>query len=384
MAKKDYYDVLGISKGADDKEIKIAFRKLAKKYHPDLNPDDKEAEAKFKEINEAYEVLSDPERRAKYDQFGHAAFDQNQGFGGQGAGFNDFGDIFGDIFGDFFGGGFSGGARSHKTGPKAGADLKIKLDISFEEAAFGVKKEIKINRVEKCHVCNGSGAKKGTGKKTCPTCHGTGTIRNVQRTPFGQFASTKTCTTCNGTGEIVEDPCTSCNGTGKEKKSVKLSINIPAGVDTGSVIPLHGEGNHGERGGPSGDLYIYINVREHEIFERDDNDVWCEIPITFPKAALGGSIEVPTLEGKVKYDIPEGTQTGTVFRLRGKGIKHLRGSGKGDQYVRVKIIVPKKLTEKQKSILEEFASDIGEYKEKNDDKKGFFGKMKDAFKDSLD
>jgi len=378
VAKRDYYEILGISKDADEKEIKVSFRKLAKQYHPDLNPDNKEAEAKFKEVNEAYEVLSDPDKKAKYDQFGHAAFDQNSGFDG-GAGFNDFGDIFGDIFGDFFGGGFSG-ARTQRTGPKAGSDLKIKLDIDFEEAAFGTKKEIKINRIEKCHVCDGSGAKTGTSKKTCPTCNGSGNIRTVQRTPFGQFASTKTCTTCGGMGEVVEEPCTTCGGTGKEKKSRKLSINIPAGVDTGSVIPLRGEGNHGERGGPPGDLYVYLNVRPHEIFERDGNDVWCEIPISFTRAALGGSIQVPTIEGKVKYEVPEGTQTGTVFRLKNKGIKNLRGAGKGDQYVRVKIEVPKKLTDKQKSLLHEFASEMGETIDK-EDKKGFFGKMKDAFKD---
>ena len=383
MAKRDYYEVLGISKDADEKEIKAAFRKQAKQYHPDLNPDNKEAEAKFKEMNEAYEVLSDAEKKAKYDQFGHAAFDQNQGFGGGGANYGDFNDIFGDIFGDFFGGGGNfGGARAQRTGPKAGSDLKIKLDITFEEAAFGTKKEIKINRIEKCDVCNGTGAKKGTNKKTCPTCNGAGSVKTVQRTPFGQFASTKTCTTCNGTGEIVDDPCTACGGTGKEKKSRKLSINIPAGVDSGSVIPLRGEGNHGERGGPAGDLYVYLNVKEHELFERDGNDVWCEIPISFAKATLGGNIEVPTLEGKVKYDIPEGTQTATVFRLKNKGIKNLRGSGKGDQYVRVKVTVPKKLTDKQKSILEQFAVEMGEKEDKLDnDKKGFFGKVKDAFKE---
>ena len=378
IAKRDYYEVLGISKSADEKEIKSAFRKLAKQYHPDLNPDDKEAEAKFKEVNEAYEVLSDPDKKAKYDQFGHAAFDQANGFGGAG-GFNDFGDIFGDIFGDFFGGGFSGATRTQRTGPKAGSDLKIKLDITFEEAAFGTKKDIKINRIEKCHACDGTGAKKGTSKKTCPTCQGSGSIRTTQRTPFGQFASTKICSTCNGTGEVVEEPCTACSGSGKERKSRKLSINIPAGVDTGSVIPLRGEGNHGERGGPAGDLYVYINVQPHEIFDRDGNDVWCEIPISFAKAAMGGPIEVPTIEGKVKYDVPEGTQTGTVFRLKNKGIKNLRGAGKGDQYVRVKIEVPKKLSEKQRNILEQFANEMGE--KVDNDKKGFFGKMKDAFKD---
>lgn len=381
MAKRDYYEILGLKKGADDKEIKAAFRKLAKQYHPDLNPDNKEAEAKFKEVNEAYEVLSDPNKKAKYDQFGHAAFDQTQGFGGSGGfsgGFGGFEDIFGDIFGDVFGGG-GGRTSARRNGPRAGSDLKIRLDITFEEAAFGTKKEIKINRVEKCSVCNGSGAKKGTNKKTCTTCNGSGTVRTVQRTPFGQFASTQTCSTCGGTGEILEHPCTACNGSGKEKKSRTITINIPAGVDTNSVIPLRGEGNQGEKGGPSGDLYVYINVKEHEIFERDGNDVWCEVPISFTKAALGGAIEVPTLEGKVKYEIPEGTQTGKVFRLRNMGIKNVRGSGKGDQYVKVKIEVPKKLTEKQKNILMQFAEECGELQ--GGEKKGFFDKIKESFKE---
>ncbi len=378
MAKKDYYEVLGLSKGADEKEIKSAFRKLAKQYHPDLNPDNKEAETKFKEVNEAYEVLSDPDKKAKYDKFGHAAFDPNQGFGGggfSGGGFGGFEDIFGDIFGDVFGGGRS----SQRSGPRPGSDLKIKLDITFEEAAFGTKKEIKINRVEKCSTCDGSGAKKGTSKKTCSTCGGTGTVRTVQRTPFGQFASTQTCSTCRGTGEVVENPCPSCSGTGKEKKSRNITINIPAGVDTNSVIPLRGEGNHGDKGAPAGDLYVYINVKDHEIFERDGDDVWCEIPISFTKAALGGSIEVPTLEGKVKYEVPSGTQTGTVFRLKNRGIKNVRGTNKGDQYVKVKIEVPKKLTDKQKQILSQFAEESGET---NDgERKGFFDKIKDSFKE---
>ena len=378
MAKRDYYEVLGLSKGADEKEIKSAFRKLAKQYHPDLNPDNKEAETKFKEVNEAYEVLSDPDKKAKYDKFGHAAFDPNQGFGGggfSGSGFGGFEDIFGDIFGDMFG----GGRASQKTGPRPGSDLKIKLDITFEEAAFGTKKEIKINRVEKCTTCNGSGAKNGTSKKTCSTCGGTGSVRTVQRTPFGQFASTQTCSTCRGAGEIIENPCPSCSGSGKERKSRNITINIPAGVDTNSVIPLRGEGNHGDAGAPSGDLYVYINVKDHELFERDGDDVWCEIPISFTKAALGGSIEVPTLEGKVKYEVPSGTQTGTIFRLKNRGIKNVRGSNKGDQYVKVKVEVPKKLTDKQRTILEQFAAECGETND--NEKKGFFDKIKDSFKE---
>lgn len=377
MSKLDYYEILGIDKNADQNEIKSAFRKLAKKYHPDLNPDDKEAEVKFKEVNEAYGVLGDVEKREKYDRFGHAAFDGNQGFGGfNGTGdFNDFGDIFGDIFGDFFGGGYNNSRR--RNSPRKGADLKIRLNISFEEAAFGTKKDVKISRIEECDYCNGTGAKKGTKKKTCPTCNGTGSVRTVQKTPFGQFASTRVCNTCGGTGEIIEEPCKNCDGTGKVKKTRKITINIPAGVDDGSVIPLRGEGNHGEKGGTPGDLYVYLKIKPHEMFEREGNDIWCEIPISFTKAALGGTVEVPTLEGKVKYEVPEGTQTGTVFRLKNKGIKNLRGTGKGDQYVKVKIQVPKKLSEKQKKMLEEFAKELGENTEGY--KKGFFDKMKDAF-----
>lgn len=376
MSKRDYYEVLGVNKSADQNEIKSAFRKLAKKYHPDLNPGDSDAEVKFKEVNEAYGVLGDPEKKQKYDQFGHAAFDGNQGFGGfNSAGFEDFGDIFGDIFGDFFGGGQS--RQNRRNGPRKGSDLKVRLNIDFEEAVFGTKKEIKISRVEECHICKGSGAKKGTSKHTCSQCNGTGTVRTVQRTPFGQFASTTTCNTCGGTGEIIDEPCSNCRGAGREKKTRKITINIPAGVDSGSVIPLRGEGNHGEKGGPSGDLYVYLKVKPHDIFEREGNDIRCEIPISYVKAALGGAVEVPTIDGKVKYDIPEGTQTGTVFRLKQKGIKNLRGTGKGDQYVRVKISVPKKLNEKQRELLKQFAETFGE--ESEHEKKGFFDKMKDAF-----
>lgn len=384
MSKRDYYEVLGIDKNADEKEIKSAFRKLAKQYHPDLNPDNKEAEAKFKEVNEAYEALSDPEKKARYDQFGHAAFDQNQGYG-QGGGFGDFSDIFGDFFGGGFGDIFGGNSRTSKNGPRAGADLKIQIDITFEEAVFGTKKDIRIKRTENCTECSGTGAKPGSNKKTCPTCGGSGATKTVQRTPFGQFASTKTCSTCNGAGEVIENPCTSCGGSGKEKVSKKLSINIPAGVDTGSVITLRGEGNHGDKGGPSGNLYVYLNVKEHKLFERDGYDIWCEVPISFTVAALGGSIEVPSIDGKIKHEIPSGTQTGTVFRFKGKGIKNLRGSDKGDQYVRVKVEVPKKLTDKQKHILEQFEVEMGEKVERSD-KKRPFGKflkdIKDTFEDS--
>lgn len=376
MSKRDYYEILGVDRNASEQEIKRAYRKLAKKYHPDLNPGDKEAEQKFKEVNEAYEVLSDPEKKSRYDQFGHAGVN-GQGFGGfdPGAGgFGGFGDIFDDIF-DMFGGGFS---TRRRTGPRKGADIKQRIDISFEEAAFGVEKEIKINRTEKCSVCNGTGAKPGTNKSTCPKCNGTGEVRYAQNTPFGQFVNVRTCDRCNGTGEIINEPCTKCGGTGKERKTRKINIKIPAGVDTGSVIPLRGEGEPGERGGPPGDLYIYINVLPHEIFTREGDDVICEIPISFVTAALGGNIEVPTLDGKVRYNIPEGTQSGTIFRLKNKGIQHLRGYGRGDQYVKVTVDVPKKLTEKQKELLREFAKISGE-DISGGHKKGFFDKVRDAF-----
>ncbi len=372
MSKKDYYDILDVDKNADQQEIKRAFRKLAKKYHPDLNPDDQGSEVKFKEVNEAYEVLSDEEKRKKYDQFGHAAFEQDQGFGGGGS-YQGFDDIFGDIFGDFFG----GGAGRRRSGPKKGQDLKIRLNISFEEAAFGTKKEIKINRMEECSKCNGTGAEPGTNKKTCPTCSGSGSVRTVQNTPFGRFQNVSTCPKCNGTGEIIEEPCTQCRGTGKEKKSRKVTINIPAGVDNGSIIPLRGEGNHGEKGAPSGDLYVYLSVKSHKIFERDGYDIWLEKKISFPTAALGNIIKVETLEGTVKYKIPAGTQTGTVFRLKNKGIQKLRGSGKGDQYVKVLVDIPKDLNKKQSQLIKDLADEFGEKIEPQ--KKNIIDKVKDAF-----
>src|SRR6056297_95782 len=372
MSKKDYYEILGVSKDADQQEIKKAFRKLAKKYHPDLNPDDQGSEVKFKEVNEAYEVLSDEEKRKKYDQFGHAAFEQDQGFGGGGS-YQGFDDIFGDIFGDFFG----GGAGRRRSGPKKGQDLKIRLNISFKEAAFGTKKEIKINRMEECSKCNGTGAEPGTNKKTCPTCSGSGSVRTVQNTPFGRFQNVSTCPKCNGTGEIIEEPCTQCRGTGKEKKSRKVTINIPAGVDNGSIIPLRGEGNHGEKGAPSGDLYVYLSVKPHKIFERDSYDIWPEKKISYPTAALGNIIKVETLDGSVKYKIPAGTQTGTVFRLKNKGIQKLRGSGKGDQYVKVVVDIPRDLNKKQTETIKNLAEDFGEKIEPQ--KKRIIDKVKDAF-----
>ena len=374
--KRDYYEVLELSKGASDADIKKAYRKLAKKYHPDVNPGDKTAEAKFKEINEAYEVLSDPQKRARYDQFGHAGTDPN-GFGGGGFSDFDFGGI-GDIFETFFGGsGFSGFGRSSRNrgGPQKGNDLKYSIEVAFEEAAFGTQKEITINRMENCPTCNGSGAKPGTSPVTCGKCGGSGQVQYKQSTPFGQFVNVRTCDACHGEGKTIKEPCSSCSGRGKVRKSTKLKIKIPQGIDDGQTISLRGEGEPGSKGGPRGDLYINVRVKAHPLFTRQGDDVVCEMPITFVQAALGCELEVPTLDGKVKYTIPEGTQTGTVFRLKGKGVPHLRGSGRGDQYVRVNIEVTKKLNESQKAILREFA-EVSE--ETYEQRKSFFEKMKDA------
>ena len=361
--KRDYYDVLGVDKSADATAIKKAYRKLAMKYHPDKNPGDKEAEEKFKEINEAYEVLSDETKRRNYDQFGHEGVN-GQGFGGAGGfggqGFGGFDDIFGDIFGDMFGGGFSGGSRQRRRGPERGADIKQRVNISFEEAAFGKKVQVKINRSEECDQCHGSGAKPGTSKKTCPTCHGSGQVQSVQRTPFGNIASTRTCSTCNGEGEVIDSPCSKCHGKGSIRKTKTIEVDIPAGIDNGQMIKLGGQGELGTRGGPRGDLYIEVNVQSHPLFTRDGYDVYLEMPITFAQATLGERIQVPTLDGKVEYEIPEGTQTGTVFRLKGKGIPKLRSNVRGDQYVKVTVEIPKKLNEKQKELVREFARECGQ------------------------
>ena len=361
--KRDYYDVLGVDKSADATAIKKAYRKLAMKYHPDKNPGDKEAEEKFKEINEAYEVLSDETKRRNYDQFGHEGVN-GQGFGGAGGfggqGFGGFDDIFGDIFGDMFGGGFSGGSRQRRRGPERGADIKQRVNISFEEAAFGKKVQVKINRSEECDACHGSGAKPGTSKNTCPTCHGSGQVQSVQRTPFGNIASTRTCSTCNGEGEVIDSPCSKCHGKGSIRKTKTIEVDIPAGIDNGQMIKLGGQGELGTRGGPRGDLYIEVNVQSHPLFTRDGYDVYLEMPITFAQATLGDKIQVPTLDGKVEYEVPEGTQTGTVFRLKGKGIPKLKSNVRGDQYVKVTVEIPKKLNEKQKELVREFAKECGQ------------------------
>ena len=376
MNKRDYYEVLGVDKNANPEDIKRAYRKLAMKYHPDKNPGDKSAEDKFKELNEAYEILSSPEKKQRYDQFGHAGVNGNTGggFGNRGdfGGFGGFEDIFGDIF-DMFG----GGSTRRRSGPQKGADIKYELNISFEEAVFGTEKTIEFYKYENCHTCNGTGAKPGTSTKTCSHCKGTGEVRYVQRTPLGQIVNVRACDQCGGEGTIIEVSCPTCKGKGKERKRKKVKVKIPAGVDNASIIPLRGQGEPGIKGGPYGDLYVVLRVKEHEIFERDGYDIICEMPITFVQAALGEELEVPTLEGKVKYKIPEGTQSGTIFRLKNKGIQNPKGFGKGHQYVKVVVEIPKNLSEKQKEILRQFANeDVEEIHEK---RKSFFKKVKDVF-----
>lgn len=373
--KRDYYEVLGVSRNADETELKKAYRKLAKQYHPDMNPNDKEAEAKFKEINEAYAVLSDPQKRQQYDMFGHSGvngtgFDGFSGFGGF-----DFG--FEDIFDTFFGGSPFGRTTRRRTGPRRGNDLKHSLEISFIEAAFGTTKEINISRMQLCQVCGGSGSKPGTKPETCRHCNGSGQIRHVQATPFGQMVNMRTCEVCHGEGTVITHPCDECHGNGRVQKTSRISIKVPAGIDHGQTISLRGEGEPGTNGGPPGDLYVSIRVKPHPIFKRDGYDVICEIPITFTQAALGAELEIPTLEGTIKYNIPEGTQTGTVFRLKNKGIKHLRSNAKGDQLVKVNVEVPTKLSAKQKELLKQFAEISGD--EVFQQRKTFFEKMKDIF-----
>ncbi|MBE6617221.1 MAG: molecular chaperone DnaJ [Ruminococcaceae bacterium] len=356
--KRDYYEVLGIDKSADDGAIKKAYRGLAKKYHPDMNPGDKEAEAKFKEVNEAYDVLSDPDKKAKYDQYGHAAFDPSSGMGGGGfGGFGDFGFDISDIFSSFFGG--SGGG-TRRNGPIRGDNITVRLTLTFEEAVFGCKKEITYQKVQKCGECGGTGAEKGTSPKTCPTCGGSGQVRVQQRTPFGIMQSSKTCDACRGTGKIIEKKCDSCRGTGFNRVSKKLEVNIPAGIDDGQQIGLKYQGSDGMNGGSAGDLNIIINTRPHPVFERDGYDIYCEIPITYAEATLGAEIDIPTLEGQQKFTIPEGTQTGTVFTLKNKGVTRINSKMRGNLYITVVVEVPKNLTGEQKKLLEQFAAACGE------------------------
>ncbi len=380
--KRDYYDVLGVDKSVGEDDLKKAYRKAAKKYHPDLNPGNAEAEKKFKEVNEAYEILSDSEKRARYDQFGHAGVDPNFNAGGGGAygGFGgfDFGDL-GDIFGSMFGGGFGGGRRSNPNAPRRGNDASAVVNISFEEAAKGCKKTVKVTKIDNCTDCGGTGCEKGSQAKTCPVCHGSGQVTSVQRTPFGQMQTQSVCNNCHGSGKIIDKPCHTCAGKGRIRHTVEQNVDIPAGIDDGQVISMRGAGDAGANGGPSGDLRINVSVRPHPIFERDGYDVYCEIPITFTQAALGAEIIVPTLDGKVKLNIHEGTQPGNEFKLKGKGIQRLHYSGKGDQYVRIVVEVPKELSKAQKEKLKEF-EELSE--EKNYKKqKSFMDKVKDFFTD---
>lgn len=376
--KRDYYEVLGVDKSASDDELKKAYRKLAKKYHPDLNPDDKVAEKNFKEVNEAYEVLSNSEKRARYDQFGHAGVDPNfnAGGGSYGGGFGDFGDL-GDIFNSFFGGGFGGGRSSNPNAPRRGNDASSSVTISFEEAAKGCKKTVKVTKIDNCSDCGGTGCQKGISAKTCPVCHGSGQVNTVQRTPFGQIQTQSVCNNCHGSGKIIDNPCRTCAGKGRIRHTIDANVNIPAGIDDGQVINLRGGGDAGVNGGPSGDLRINVNVRPHPIFERDGYDIYCEIPITFAQAALGDEITVPTLDGKVKFTIHEGTQPGDEFKLKGKGVQRLNYSGRGDQYVKITVEVPRDLSKAQKEKLKEFdkSTDEKNYKKQ----KNFFDKIKDFF-----
>ena len=383
--KRDYYEVLGVDKSASEAEIKKAYRAAAKKYHPDLHPGDKEAEKHFKEVAEAYDVLSDKDKKAKYDQFGFAGVDPNfsasggaGGFGGGFGGFSDFGDL-GDIFGSFFGGGFGGGRRSNPNAPRRGNDCEINLVLSFEEAAKGCTKKIKYTKIAVCSDCGGSGAKKGTSRKTCSKCGGSGHITTVRNTPLGRMQSQTVCDACQGKGFTIEQPCSRCHGAGRVRSTTEHTVDIPAGIDDRQTLNISGAGDGGINGGPAGDLHIDISIRPHPIFERRGYDVFCSVPVTFAEAALGAEITVPTLDGKVKFNMREGTQPGDEVKLRGKGIQRLRGGGRGDQYVKIIVEVPKSLNKKQKDLLKEFdsATSGDNYKERS----GFFDKLKGYFND---
>jgi molecular chaperone DnaJ len=352
MSKRDYYEVLGVEKNASEAELKKAFKRMAMKYHPDRNPDDTDAEAKFKEAKEAYEVLGDAQKRAAYDQFGHAGVEGGMG-GGPGAGGASFSDIFGDVFGDIFGG---GGGRGGAQRARRGADLRYNLELSLEEAVRGTTVKIRVPTSVLCSTCNGSGAKKGSSPETCSTCHGAGQVRMQQ----GFFSLQQTCPHCQGTGQIIKDPCGTCHGHGRVQEHKTLSVKVPAGVDNGDRIRLSGEGEAGERGAPPGDLYVQIAVKEHPLFMREENNLYCEVPISFVTAALGGELEVPTLDGRVKLKIPSETQSGKLFKLRGKGVKSVRGGPVGDLLCRVLIETPVNLSSKQKDLLKQFEATMSD------------------------
>jgi molecular chaperone DnaJ len=383
--KRDYYEVLGLKKGASDDEIKKAYRKLAKQYHPDLNPDNKEAEARFKEANEAYEILSDQQKKSRYDQFGHAGVDPSYGGGAGGAysytggsggfGFEDIGDIFESFFGSS--GGFGGSTRTRNpNAPIKGSDVRTTIPLEFMEAVKGAKKNISISHLENCGSCGGSGAQKGSTPETCADCGGTGQVRVTQRTPFGTVQSARPCSHCGGKGKIIKEPCHDCGGKGRVRKNKTLEVGIPAGIDDGQSFILRGEGDQGLNNGPAGDCVVTVSVRPDTIFDRDGFDIWCEIPLTYAQLTLGDEITVPTVDGKVAYTVPEGTQTGTVFRLRNKGVPYVNGRGRGEQYVKIALEVPKNLTGRQKEALKAFDSMMTE---KNYEKrKSFFDRIKEA------
>jgi molecular chaperone DnaJ len=373
MAKRDYYEVLGVQKNANADDIKKAFRKMARQYHPDVNKA-KDAEAKFKEVNEAYEVLSDDQKRAAYDRYGHAAAG-NGGFGG-GAGFEGFGDI-NDIFNEFFGG-FSRSNAQQRRGPRRGSDLRYDLKVDFLEAVFGVEKEIEIARNESCARCAGNGSEPGTSPIRCKTCNGTGEVRKVQQSILGQFVNVASCPTCNGSGEVITTPCKQCGGRKQVRNTKSLVVNIPAGVDTGTQIRLNGEGEPGVNGGPSGNLYVVVNVAPHKYFRRKDEDIIIELSVNVAQAALGDDIEVPTVDGKERLTIPPGTQSGAHFRIKGKGVPHLRRNTRGDQIVLIDVSIPKTMNAEQKRLFQELSKSLGKEVTPQQDK-GFFDKLKDAF-----
>ena len=376
--KRDFYEVLGIQKGASDDEIKKAYRACVKKYHPDLHPDDKECEEKMKEVNEAYEILSDPDKKSKYDQFGHAGIDPSYGGGGYG-GFSGFEDMdIGDIFGSMFGGSSFRSTRSNPNAPRRGQDIQTKITIDFMDACNGKSMDIRINRSEECPDCHGSGARPGSKISTCPDCGGSGMVQTTQRTILGMMSSSRPCTRCGGKGKTVDEPCSKCRGSGRVSVARTVSVKIPAGIDDGQTLQIRGQGNSGMNGGAPGDLHVLVSVRPDPVFERDGYDINTEIPITYMQAVLGDELTVPCIDGKVKYNMPEGTQSGTIFRLRGKGVQKLNRNERGDQYVRVVVEVPRGLNKTQKDLLRKYEESLGENNYRN--RKNFFDKIKDILK----
>lgn len=384
--KRDFYEVLGTHKGASDDEIKKAYKACVKKYHPDLHPDDKECEEKMKEVNEAWEVLSDKDKKARYDQFGHAGIDPSYGGGAGGFGGFDFGDMgdIGDIFSSFFGGGSMGSSRrsgAWANSPRKGSDIDTTATIDFMDACNGKKLDLKLSRTEQCPECSGTGAAAGTSADTCPDCGGSGQVKTTQRTPFGMISSQHPCTRCGGKGKVINNPCGRCHGSGRVTVPKTITVDIPAGIDDGQVIQVRGQGNSGMNGGSPGDLHVEITVRPHDIFERDGYNIKTEIPITYTDAVLGAKITVPCIDGKVELTVPEGTQSGTVFRLKGKGVQIINRSGRGDQYVTVSVEVPKNLNRSQKELLKKFEDSLGE--SNYNSRRNFFKRLKDILNSDI-